>query len=69
MNLLFRRALHAGVIITAVFKRVWETIELPFRSKAEAARRATGRFEALKRREMELERLDRLRHPSNYQGR
>ena len=69
MTPFFHRVLHAGVIVSAVFKRGWETIELLFRSKAEAARRASGRFEALKRKEMEIERLDRLRNPSDYQGR
>ena len=69
MTPFLRKALHAGVIASAVLRRVWETIELLFRSKAEVAKRASGRFEALKRREMELERLDRLRHPSDYQGR
>jgi hypothetical protein len=69
MTPFLHKALHAGVIVSAAFKRVWETIEQVFLSKAEMAGRASGRFEALKRREMELERLDRLRHPSDYQGR
>lgn len=69
MTPLLRKVLHVGVIVAAVFQRVWESIELLFRSKAQLARRATGRFEALKRKEMEIERLDRLRNPSNYQGR
>jgi hypothetical protein len=69
MTPFLRKVLHAGVIVSAVFARVWNTIELLFRSKAEVARRASGRFEALQRREMEVERLDRLRNPSNYRGR
>jgi len=69
MTQFFRRMLHVGVIVAAVFARVWTWIERLFRSKANLARRASGRFEALKRREMEIERLDRLRHPSDYQGR
>ena len=69
MTPILHRVLHVGVIVSAVFKRVWETIELLFRSKADVARRASGRFEALKRREIELERLDRLRNPRDYQGR
>jgi hypothetical protein len=69
MTPFLHRALHLGVILSAVFKRVWETIERPFYSKAEAARRASGRFEALKRKEMEVERLDRLRNPGDYRGR
>jgi len=31
--------------------------------------RRSGRFERLKQKEMEAERLDRIRNPSNYQGR
>ena len=69
MTSFLRKVLHVGVIAAAVFQRAWETIELLFRSKAQVARRATGRFEALKRKEMEVERLDRLRHPSDYRGR
>ncbi|MBI5386940.1 MAG: hypothetical protein HZA90_19890 [Verrucomicrobia bacterium] len=69
MTTFLRRVLHVGVILSAVFKRVWESIERLFRSKEQLARRATGRFEAFKRKEMEVERLDRLRNPSNYQGR
>ena len=69
MTRFFRRVLEVGVIVAAVFARVWERIERLFRSKADVARRASGRVEALKRREMEVERLDRLRHPRDYQGR
>ena len=64
-----QRVLHVGVMVSAVFARVWERIERLFYSKAEVARRATGRFEALKRKELEVERLDRLRNPSAYRGR
>ena len=38
-------------------------------SKATLARRARRRTEARERNEMEAERLDRLSHPRNYQGR
>jgi hypothetical protein len=69
MKPFLHRMLHAGVIASAVCKRIWEGFELLFRSKAEVARRASGRFEALKRREMEIERLDRLRNPGDYRGR
>jgi len=69
MTRFFRRVLEVGVIVAAVFARVWERIERLFRSKADVARRASGRVEALKRREREVERLDRLRHPRDYQGR
>jgi len=31
--------------------------------------RRAGRVEALKQKEMEAERIDRIRNPSNYQGR
>ena len=51
------------------FAQVGKRIGTAFLSKTENARRASGRSEALKREEMEAERLDRLRHPSNYQGR
>jgi hypothetical protein len=69
MTPFLQKALHVGVIVTALFQRVWESLERIFCSKARLAQRATGRFEALKRREMEIERLDRLRNPGNYQGR
>ncbi|MCX6902264.1 MAG: hypothetical protein NTW03_02035 [Verrucomicrobia bacterium] len=69
MTPFLRKVLHVGVIGTAVFARVCERIERLFRSKARVAQRATGRFEALKRKEMEVERLDRLRNPGNYRGR
>jgi len=64
-----RRLLRVGVIGSALFKGGWEKAESLFRSKEALARRTAGRFEALKRREMEMERLDRLRNPSNYRGR
>jgi len=57
-----------GTTVTAL-ARVRERIGAAFLSKTENARRASGRSEALKREVMEAERLDRLRHPSNYQGR
>ncbi len=69
MTPFFHRLLHGGVVVSAVFKRAWESVESCFRSKEALARRTSGRFEALKRREMENERLDRLRNPSNYRGR
>jgi hypothetical protein len=69
MTPFLHRVLHVGVIVSAVFARVWKAFERLFYSKAEAARRAAGRFEALKRREMEVERLDRLRNPGDYRGR
>ena len=69
MTPFLRRVLHIGVLVTLVFKRVWESLERLFRSKTHLSQRATGRFEALKRKEMEVERLDRLRNPGNYRGR
>jgi hypothetical protein len=61
--------LQAGVFVSAAFARVWNTFERLFYSKAEVARRASGRFEALKRKVLEAERLDRLRNPHDYRGR
>jgi hypothetical protein len=69
MTPFLRKVLHLGVIASAITKQVWETAERLFRSKADVARRSSGRFEALKRREMEIERLDRLRNPGDYRGR
>ena len=63
-----KKMLRAGVNIEAVTRRAWEGVGRLFLSKAAAAQRASGRFEALKRRELEAERLDRLRNPGNYQG-
>lgn len=65
----FRKVLHLGVILSSVCGGAWKIIEPLFRSKAEIAMQAAGRFESLKRKEQEIERLDRLRNPSNYQGR
>jgi hypothetical protein len=69
MNPFVRGLLQAGVIASAVLARVWKGIERLFYSKAEAARRASGRFEVLKRKVLEAERLDRLRNPDDYRGR
>ena len=63
-----KKMLRAGVNFEAVTRRAWEGVGRLFLSKAAAARRASGRFEALKRREDEAERLDRLRNPRDYQG-
>jgi len=72
MNLLFRRLLHMGLILSTVLRSLGRAVARPFRFKANAVKRASQSLEALearKREELELERLDRLRHPSNYQGR
>jgi hypothetical protein len=63
------KILRAGGKIATVLARFRERTELIFLSKRENARRASGRFETLKRKEMEAERIDRLKNPSNYQGR
>ncbi len=55
--------------IATALARFRKRAELIFLSKRENARRASGRSEVLKRAEREAERLDRLRHPSRYQGR
>lgn len=64
-----RRVLHLGVLALAGCQRILAGLERLFRGKAEVAKRASGRLEALQRKEMELERLDRLRNPRDYQGR
>ena len=69
MTPFFRTVLHAGVIASTLMEEVWERVELLFCSKAEATKRASRKVNALKRKEMEVERLDRLRNPSRYQGR
>lgn len=61
--------LRTFVRVEGVTKRVWEGFGRVFLSKEQAARRDTDRFETFKRREMEEERLDRLRNPGNYRGR
>ena len=58
--------LHAMVTTVA---RLGERADLIFLSKDENARRASGRFQMRKRKRLEAERLDRLRNPSDYQGR
>lgn len=40
-----------------------------FETDAEALRRISADLEQSNRRELELERLDRLRNPGNYRGR
>ena len=69
MKPFLRGLLQAGVIASAGFARVWRTFERLLYSKEEAARRASGRFETLKRKVLEAERLDRLRNPDDYRGR
>lgn len=63
------KMLRSGGPIATALARLRKRTELVFLSKRENAKRASGRFETLKRNEEEAERIDRLRHPSNYQGR
>ena len=56
------------VIVATGLGRLWESIELLFLSKDEVAKRASGKLETLKRKDLEAERIDRLRNPRNYQG-
>jgi hypothetical protein len=60
--------LHVGVLVAAFFSWPLERIGRLFRSSSPDAQPHTGKLQALKRREMENERLDRLRNPRNYQG-
>lgn len=53
----------------AALARGWDRFQLLFLSKASADQRISERFDLLKKKEMEIERLDRLRNPSDYQGR
>jgi hypothetical protein len=69
MTPFFHRLHRTRLIAATVLGRLWERIESPFLSKAEVARRASGKIETLKRKDLEAERIDRLRNPRNYQGR
>ena len=69
MTPFLEKIIRAGGIIATALARVRERLGTALLSKTENARRALGKSEARKREEMEAERLDRLRHPSNYQGR
>jgi len=69
MTPFLEKMFRAGGTIATALARFRERVELIFLSKRENARRAAGRLEALKRQEMEAERIDRLRNPGNYQGR
>jgi hypothetical protein len=62
------RVLRIRKILATVFRRLWERIELPFLSKAEVARRVSTKFETVRRKDLEAERIDRLTNPRNYQG-
>ena len=62
------KMLRAGATIATVLGRVWERTKWFFPSKNEVARRAAGKLETLRIKEMEAERIDRLTNPHNYQG-
>ena len=53
----------------AALTRGWAKVRLLFLSGSGAEKRASGKFATLQEREMEAERLDRLRNPGDYQGR
>jgi hypothetical protein len=55
MTQFFDKAIRAVAKMTTLLGALWE--------------KRSGRFEALQRKKMEAERIDRLRNPSNYQGR
>jgi hypothetical protein len=61
MTPLSEKMLRAVAKIAAVLAR--------FRKRTALIFLPSARLETLKRQEMEAERLDRLRNPSNYQGR
>ena len=61
--------IRSALNLLPALARGWDKVELFFLSKAGADQRTSERFAALQRKEMEAERLDRLRNPSNYQGR
>jgi hypothetical protein len=61
MTPFLHKLLRAGFIVATVWRRLWKSAEVFFLTKDEIARRAWKAREA--------ERLDRLRNPSNYQGR
>ena len=53
----------------AALARGWDKTQLFFLTKTGAARRNSERLAELQQKEMETERLDRLRNPGDYQGR
>ena len=69
MTPLFDKILHARKSLAAALLRLREKAALIFLSQRENAKRAFGKLETRKRKEMEAERIDRLRNPRNYQGR
>jgi hypothetical protein len=69
MTPLAEKILRALVPIIAFVARLRQGAEWLFLSKRDHARNTALRLDELKRKEMEIERIDRLRNPSNYKGR
>ena len=63
------RILRPGGRVAKALARFREGTELFFLSRRENTRRASAKSEALNRKEIEAERIDRLRNPTDYQGR
>ena len=57
------------VNLQAALAQGWDKVQLFFLTKAGANRRNSERVAALQLKASEAERLDRLRNPSDYQGR
>ena len=69
MTAFLDKLLRAGKSLATALLRLREKAALIFLSQRENAKRAFGKLETRKRKEMEAERIDRLRNPRNYQGR
>jgi hypothetical protein len=63
------KILRVNRTIATALARFRKRTQLIFLSKNENTMPASATLETLKRKEMEAERLDRLRNPRNYQGR
>jgi hypothetical protein len=63
------RILRPGGRVARTLARFRERTELFFHSRRENTSRASARSEALNRKEIEAERIDRLRNPSDYRCR
>lgn len=68
MTPFFRSLRRVGGAFRTMTDRVGQALGRVFLSKTLFARRASTRFEESQRRALELERLDRLRNPSDYLG-
>jgi hypothetical protein len=69
MTPFFDKVSRAFGTIARALARLRERTGKAFLSKGENFTHASERSERLKREEMEAERIDRLRNPSDYQGR